>query len=116
MPETKWRQTVASIREMVLARDTAGIGDAALLELFVSAADGAAFEAIVRAAEARADFRARLEESAARLAALKAACTVALPAPTAMLPSLLGTPAHRALAGSFGEAPPSGAASSPAAD
>ena len=48
MPETKWRQTVASIRDMVLARDTAGIGDAALLELFVSAGDGAAFEAIVR--------------------------------------------------------------------
>jgi beta-N-acetylhexosaminidase len=75
----------------------------------------AAFEAIVRAAEARADFRARVEESAARVAALKAACTVALPAPAAMLPSLLGTPAHQALAGSFGAAPPSAAAVSPVA-
>jgi hypothetical protein len=36
-----------------------------------------------------------------RVAALKAACTVPLPAPAAMLPSLLGTPAHKALAGSF---------------
>jgi beta-N-acetylhexosaminidase len=75
----------------------------------------AAFEAIVRAAEARADFRARVEESAARVAALKAACTVALPAPAAMLPSLLGTPAHQALAGSFAPAPPSAAAGSPVA-
>ena len=39
----------------------------------------AAFEAIVRAAEARADFRARVEESAARVAALKGACRVAPP-------------------------------------
>jgi len=76
----------------------------------------AAFEAIVRAAEARADFRARVEESAARVAALKAACTVALPAPAAMLPSLLGTPAHKALAGSFAPAAPSVAAGSPVAD
>jgi beta-N-acetylhexosaminidase len=75
----------------------------------------AAFQAILRAAEARADFRARVEESAARVAALKAACTVALPAPAAMLPSLLGTPAHKALAGSFGAAPPSAAGSSPVA-
>jgi hypothetical protein len=61
----------------------------------------AAHEALVRAAEARADFRARVEESAARVASLKAACTVPMPAPSAMLPSLLGTAAHRALAGSF---------------
>jgi beta-N-acetylhexosaminidase len=61
----------------------------------------AAFEALVRAAEADAAFRARVEESAARIAALKAACTVGMPAPSALLPSLLGTPAHRALAGSF---------------
>jgi RNA polymerase sigma factor (sigma-70 family) len=48
MLETKWRQTLASIREMVLAGDTAGIDDATLLELFVNARDEAAFEAIVR--------------------------------------------------------------------
>ncbi len=82
----------------------------------------AAFEALVRAAESRAELRARVAESAARVAALKAACTVAMPAPGAMLPSLLGTPAHKALAASFGGAAPSavsrvagrGLASSPA--
>ncbi len=103
-----------SIEELAVGAIEAGCDHLLIRE--PEARQVAAFEAIVRAAEARADFRARLEESAARLAALKAACTVALPAPTAMLPSLLGTPAHRALAGSFGEAPPSGAASSPAAD
>ncbi len=76
----------------------------------------AAFEAIVRAAEARSEVRARVEESAARVAALKAACSVPRPAPGAMLPSLLGTPAHRALAGSFASGSPSAAAGSPAAD
>jgi beta-N-acetylhexosaminidase len=66
----------------------------------------AALEALVRAAEARSDFRERVEASAARVAALKAACRVPMPAPSASLPSLLGTPAHRALAASF---PPAGA-------
>jgi hypothetical protein len=32
---------------------------------------------------------------------MKATCTVGLPAPSAMLPSLLAPAAHRALAGSF---------------
>jgi beta-N-acetylhexosaminidase len=76
----------------------------------------ASLEAIVRAAEARSTLRARVEESAARVAALKAACTVPMPAPGAMLPSLLGTPAHQALAGSFRPAPPTLAAGSPAAE
>jgi len=75
----------------------------------------AAFEAIVRAAEARSDVRARVEESAARMAALKAACTVGVPAPAAMLPSLLGTPAHKALAASFA-AVAGGETKSPASD
>jgi beta-N-acetylhexosaminidase len=61
----------------------------------------AAHEALVKAAEARSDFRARVEESAARFAAMKAKCSVGLPAPSAMLPSLLAPAAHRALAGSF---------------
>jgi beta-N-acetylhexosaminidase len=65
----------------------------------------AAFEALVRAAAADARFRARVEESAARVAALKAACRVGMPAPAALLPSLLGPPAHRALAGSFRPTP-----------
>lgn len=76
----------------------------------------AAFEAIVHAAEARSEIRARVEQSAARVAALKAACAVAMPAPGAMLPSLLGTPAHRALAASFAAVSPSKAAGSAVAD
>jgi beta-N-acetylhexosaminidase len=61
----------------------------------------AAHAAIVAAAEASPDFRARVEQSAARVAELKRGCRVGDPAPAALLPSLLGTPAHRALAGSF---------------
>jgi beta-N-acetylhexosaminidase len=76
----------------------------------------AAFEALVGAAEARSEIRDRVAESATRVAALKAACRVARPAPSAMLPSLLGTPAHRALAGSFATGEPSAAARSPVAD
>ena len=74
----------------------------------------------VRGARARRrgarDIRARVEESAARVGALKAACRVALPAPAAMLPSLLGTPAHQALAASFARVDAGPAARSPAAD
>jgi len=77
----------------------------------------AAHEALVRAAESRSDFRVRVEESAARVAKLKAACRVGPPAPSAMLPSLIATAAHRALAGSFKPAAAdSPAKSSPVAD
>jgi beta-N-acetylhexosaminidase len=76
----------------------------------------AAFEAILRAAERSPGLRARVEESAARVAVLKAACTVTMPAPAAMLSSLLGTPAHRALAASFPPAAPSLASTSPVAN
>ena len=69
-----------------------------------------------RAAEARADFRARVEEAAARVAALKAAGRVEMPAPGAALPSLLGTPAHKALAGSFAPVAASAAEHSPVTD
>jgi beta-N-acetylhexosaminidase len=103
-----------SIEELAVGAIEAGCDHLLIRE--PEARQSAAFEAIVRAAEARADFRARVEESAARVAGLKVACTVALPAPTAMLTSLLGTPGHKALAGSFGGAPPSGAAGSPVAD
>jgi hypothetical protein len=70
----------------------------------------------VRAAEARADFRGRVEEAAARVAALKAAARVKMPAPSAALPSLLGTPGHRALAGSFAPIAASAADHSPVSD
>ena len=87
------------IEELAVGAIAAGVDHLLMRE--PAARQQAAFEAMVRAAEARADLRARVEESAARVAALKAACTVAMPAPGAMLPSLLGTPAHKALAGSF---------------
>jgi beta-N-acetylhexosaminidase len=73
----------------------------------------AAFRAILHAAESQSDLRARVEESAARVAAFKAAGRVGAPAPSAMLPSLLGTPAHRALAGSFKRVGGDGSRSSP---
>jgi beta-N-acetylhexosaminidase len=60
-----------------------------------------ALEALVRAAEARADVRVRVQESAARVMAFKSKGAVALPATGAQLAALLGTPAHRALAGAF---------------
>lgn len=76
-----------------------------------------AFEALVRAAESDDRLRARIFESAARVGVMKAACRVGPPAPAAMLPSLLGTPAHRALAASFGSVDPhSVVASSAVAD
>jgi beta-N-acetylhexosaminidase len=73
----------------------------------------AAFTALVRAAEAKADFRTRLEEAAARVAALKVAGRVGMPAPGAALASLLGTPGHKALAGSFPPVAASAADQSP---
>jgi beta-N-acetylhexosaminidase len=76
----------------------------------------AAFQALLAAAESRSDLRARVEESAARVAAFKAACRVGPPAPSAMLPSLLGTPAHRALAGSFKRVAGEASRSSPASE
>jgi beta-N-acetylhexosaminidase len=65
-----------------------------------------AFEALVRAAEVSAALRARITESAARVAALKAACTVPLPLPPAELAERLGTAVHRALAASFAPVDP----------
>ena len=65
-----------------------------------------AFEALVRAAESDAELGRRVGESAARVATLKRACRVGPPAPAALLPSLLGTPAHRALASGFARVEP----------
>jgi len=103
-----------SIEELAVGAVEAGVDHLLIRESV--ARQRAAFEAIAKAAEARGEVRARVEESAARVAALKAVCRVPMPAPGAMLPSLLGTPAHRALAGSFGAAAPSAAATSPVAD
>jgi beta-N-acetylhexosaminidase len=60
----------------------------------------AAWEALVRAAEARPEVRARVEESAARVSAFKALAKVGLPDADA-LAALLATGAHAALAASF---------------
>ncbi|HEY2899839.1 MAG TPA: beta-N-acetylhexosaminidase [Polyangia bacterium] len=77
----------------------------------------AAHEALIHAAEARSEVRARVQESAARMAALKALVLVGLPAPGTALPALLGRAEHRALAASFKRVSPDGAVkSSPVAD
>lgn len=60
-----------------------------------------AFEALVAAAEGQSRVRQRVAEAAARVAAFKRGVTVGLPLPGALLPSVLGTPAHKALAGHF---------------
>jgi beta-N-acetylhexosaminidase len=75
----------------------------------------AAFEALVRAAQTSAETRARIEQSAARVATLKAGVRVGQPAPVGTLGSLLGTPANQALAAGF-ERSSSAAAESPVAD
>jgi beta-N-acetylhexosaminidase len=79
----------------------------------------AAFEALVRAAESRAEIRARAEESAARVLQMKAKARVGMPASEAALPSLLGMESSKALAAMIkrGSAPASAAvARSPVAD
>jgi len=65
-----------------------------------------AFRALVRAAETSVAFRDRVMESAGRVAAMKAACRVALPGPAAALAARLGTADHRALASSFSSVDP----------
>ena len=100
-----------SIEELAVGAVEAGVDH--LLVREPAERQVAAFEAILRAAERDGVLRARVEQSAARVAALKAACTVPMPAPAAMLPSLLGTPAHRALAASFAPVGVSKVASSP---
>lgn len=76
----------------------------------------AARVALLRAARDDAEVRARVIASATRVAAFKRAVTVGPPAPAAALPSLLGPPAHRALAGSFPPVPAASPTGSPVAD
>jgi beta-N-acetylhexosaminidase len=70
----------------------------------------AAWEALVRAAEARSEVRERVLESAARVATFKGLCTVGMPAPEA-LAGLAA--AHQALAGSFQRVAADGPSGSP---
>jgi beta-N-acetylhexosaminidase len=69
-----------------------------------------AFEGLVKAAEAGADVRARVQEAALRTAAFKAKLKVGWPAPAEAHAGLLGTKAHQDLAASI----PRVAAGSPA--
>jgi beta-N-acetylhexosaminidase len=60
-----------------------------------------AFEALVKAGEARKDVCARIKESAARVARFKAKLRVPLPMPADALPALLGTKENLSLSDSF---------------
>ena len=72
----------------------------------------AAWEALVRAAEADAGVRARVEQSCARVLAFKAKAAVPWPLPADELARALPVPAHQALAARLGSA---GAAAATAA-
>jgi beta-N-acetylhexosaminidase len=61
----------------------------------------AAWQALVRAGEAEPALRARIEQSAARVAAFKAGLRVGWPAPPAQLKTAFPVPAHQRLAASF---------------
>jgi beta-N-acetylhexosaminidase len=75
-----------------------------------------AWEALVVAGESRADVRARIEESARRVARFKAGFCTPMPAPAEALPGLLGTKDSQALAASFAPVTSAPATSSPVVD
>ncbi len=75
-----------------------------------------AFEALVKAGEARAAVRQRIEESAARVARFKAMLAVPMPAPGDELSRLLGSKANQALAASFARVATVAAPESPVVD
>ncbi len=60
-----------------------------------------AFEALVKAGEAKAEVRARIKESAERVSRFKAKLSVPMPVSAEALPALLGTADNRSLAESF---------------
>jgi beta-N-acetylhexosaminidase len=74
----------------------------------------AAWKALVHAAEQRSEVRARVLESAARVAAFKALSSLPLPAPDRL--EVLGAPAHQALAASFARVDATGPEGSPVGD
>ena len=75
-----------------------------------------AFEALVKASEARKDVRARVVESAGRVSRFKAKLRVPLPMPADALPALLGTKDSQALAESFARVSIMSAVDSPVVD
>ena len=74
----------------------------------------AAWEALVKAAEGRSEVRARVLESAGRVAAFKARSTLGLPEPGAL--AGVGTAEHRALAASFARVDATAPAQSPVSE
>jgi beta-N-acetylhexosaminidase len=100
------------IEELVVEGLLAGIDHFLIRE--PAARQVAAWEALVRAAEARSEVRARVEESAARVGAFKALSSLPLPDPDAV--SALSTPAHQALAASFPRVDAKGPEGSPVGD
>ena len=75
-----------------------------------------AFEALVVAGESRADVRARIEESASRVARFKAKLRAPMPAAAADLPALLGGKDNQDLSASFARVAFLSVADSPVAD
>lgn len=75
-----------------------------------------AFEALVKASEARVDVRRRIEESAARVATFKGKLAVPLPASAEALSRLLGNRDNQDLAASFVRVTGTAAPSSPVVD
>jgi beta-N-acetylhexosaminidase len=75
-----------------------------------------AFEALVKAGTARKFIRARIEESAQRVALFKSKLCVPLPVPADALPALLGTQDNRSLAESFARLTPLSVVNSPVVD
>jgi beta-N-acetylhexosaminidase len=101
-----------SIEEIVVESLMAGVDHFLIRE--PAARQIAAWEALVRAAEARSEVRARVLESAGRLRALKALSGLPLPDAGA-LEGRIGPPAHQALAASFQRAGAAGPVASPVA-
>jgi len=60
-----------------------------------------AYEALVQTAQTDMNVASRVAEAAERMATFKQTISVEMPLPSAMLASVLGTPAHKALAGHF---------------
>jgi len=75
-----------------------------------------AFEALVKAAEARAGVRARIEESAERVSRFKELLKVPMPVSADVLAAMLGTDESQSLAQSFAHAAVPSVAGSPVED
>jgi beta-N-acetylhexosaminidase len=102
-----------SIEELVVEGLLAGLDH--FLIRGPTARQEAAWEALVHAAEARADVRARVEEGAARVATFKTLARVGPPLEGEALLSRLGTTEHLALAASFPRLGSGSVAASPVA-